>query len=125
MLVVTQLLLVRDLCAYDLDGDSICYCSALAFLFPTFGGTRHTFYADRAAAFSKYLRFSREIDWNNFSHTDSSPAAFEHAQPKPKGGGDFSSACALFSFLCTPRGAFRKFTTVLPGTLGGTNFRYF
>lgn len=65
------------------------YFSALALLFPAFG-TRHTFYADRAAAFLKYLRFSREIDWNNFSHTDSSPAAFKRAQTKEKDGGDFS-----------------------------------
>lgn len=50
---------------------SACF-SAPALLFAAFG-TRHTFYADRAAAFLKYLRFSREIDWNNFSHTDSSP----------------------------------------------------
>lgn len=81
------------------------YFSALALLFPAFG-TRHTFYADRAAAFLKYLRFSRETDWNNFSHTDSSPAAFKRAQSKQKDGGDFSSACALFSFLCMPRGPF-------------------
>lgn len=65
------------------------YFLALALLFPAFG-TRHTFYADRAAAFLKYLRFSREIDWNNFSHTDSSPAAFKRAQPMQKDGGDFS-----------------------------------
>lgn len=74
-IVVTQLLLFRGLRAalfsnFAIDDDSI-YFSALVLIFPAFG-TRHTFYADRAAAFLKYLRFSRQIDWNNFSHTDSS-----------------------------------------------------
>lgn len=103
-IVVTQLLLFRGLRAaffsnFAIDDDSI-YFSALVLIFPAFG-TRHTFYADRAAAFLKYLRFSRQIDWNNFSHTDSSavPAAFKRAQPKQKDGGDLSSACAVFSFF--------------------------
>lgn len=94
---------------------AMVYFLALALLFPAFG-TRHTFYADRAAAFLKYLRFSREIDWNNFSHTDSSPAAFKRAQPKQKDGGDFSYCLVFLSLYAS--WAFRKFTAALPGALG-------
>lgn len=131
--VMTQLLCYRDLCAYFFsatnNADRICCGEFL----------RHTFFFFRLSAlvtlstriarlpFLKYLRFSREIDWNNFSHTDSSPAAFKRDQPKQKDGGDFSSACQCLVFLslCGSCGPFGNLRLRCRVPLGETNFRYF
>lgn len=127
-IVVTQLLLFRGLRAaffsnFAIDDDSI-YFSALVLIFPAFG-TRHTFYADRAAAFLKYLRFSRQIDWNNFSHTDSSAVPSNVPSRSRKTVVICLLLVPCFPFFLNASWAFRKFTAALPGALGETNFRYF
>lgn len=70
---------------------------SFTFSVPNLVVTLSTRFADASL---KYLRFSREIDWNNFSHTDSfEPPTLARAQPKQKDD-DFSSA-AIWCFAAS------------------------
>lgn len=70
--VTMPVMVLLDLCgAASLLPDT---CSLLASLSLSSAGTPNlvvTLSTRFADASVKYLRFSREIDWNNFSHTDS------------------------------------------------------
>lgn len=130
MILVNRWVLVTQLLRLPWSIRWLDLRSALALLFPALV-TLSTRIA-RLLPFLKYLRFSREIDWNNFSHTDSSSAAVSNVCPAEA----VLRRWVIFLLLLVPcfpsfslwyaSWAFRKFTAALPGAFGGeTNFRYF